>query len=150
MSAGRIRSRALARRLLVPSFLFLLLLVPDSSALGQPPPRHAPDTILVKFSPSALPVDRALAHALVGAHAYKRFKIVEGLQAVRIPPGMHVKEALELYRAVPTSSMRSPTGSSRRGGLPTIRASVVSGGFRIRARTAGPRVQTSMPSRRGT
>src|SRR5207247_5335537 len=101
MSAGRIRSRALARRLLVASFLFLLLLVPDSSALGQPPPRHAPDTILVKFSPSALPVDRALAHALVGAHAYKRFKIVEGLQAVRIPPGMHVKEALEFYRRRP-------------------------------------------------
>jgi len=118
MSAGRIRSRALARRLLVASFLFLLLLVPDSSALGQPPPRHAPDTILVKFSPSALPVDRALAHALVGAHAYKRFKIVEGLQAVRIPPGMHVKEALELYRRRPDVLYAEPNWIVETRGTP--------------------------------
>src|SRR5438552_6062964 len=41
---------------------------------------------------------QAFAHALVGAHAYKSFKIVEGLQAVRIPPGMHVKDAIEFYR----------------------------------------------------
>src|SRR3989449_359521 len=79
----------------------LSLPFPTASATAQPTPRHAPDTILVRFKASALPADQALVHALVGAHAYKSFRIVEGLQAVRIPPGMRVKDAIEFYRRRP-------------------------------------------------
>src|SRR5213594_5069122 len=98
MSVEPVRSCAkpLARLLLLLSLLF-----PNASATAQPTPRHAPDTILVRFKASALPADQALVHALVGAHAYKSFKIVEGLQAVRIPPGMRVKDAIEFYRRRP-------------------------------------------------
>src|SRR3989442_3801273 len=98
MSVERVRScvKPLGRLLLLLSLLF-----PNASATAQPTPRHAPDSILVRFRASALPADRAFVHALVGAHAYKSFRIVEGLQAVRIPPGMHVKDAIEFYRRRP-------------------------------------------------
>src|SRR5437016_4659724 len=98
MSVEPMRSRA---KPLVRLLLLLSLLFPNASATAQATPRHAPDTILVRFKASALPADQAFAHALVGAHAYKSFKIVEGLQAVRIPPGMHVKDAIEFYRRRP-------------------------------------------------
>ena len=98
MSVEPMRSRA---KPLVRLLLLLSLLFPNASATAQPTPRHAPDTILVRFKASALPADQALVHALVGAHAYKSFRIVEGLQAVRIPPGMRVKDAIEFYRRRP-------------------------------------------------
>src|SRR2546425_7974450 len=98
MSVERVRScvKPLGRLLLLLSLLF-----PNASATAQPTPRHAPDTILVRFKASALPADQALVHALVGAHVYKSFRSVEGLQAVRIPPGMRVKDAIEFYRRRP-------------------------------------------------
>src|SRR5205809_637069 len=98
MSVERVRSRVkpLGRLLLLLSLLFS-----NARATGQATPRHAPDTILVRFKASALPADQAFDHALVGAHAYKSFRIVEGLQAVRIPPGMRVKDAIEFYRRRP-------------------------------------------------
>src|SRR5256712_34261 len=92
----RSRGKPLVRVLLLLSFLF-----PNASATAQPTPRYAQDSILVRFKASALPAEPALVHALVGAHAYKSFRIVEGLQAVRIPPGMRVKDAIEFYRRRP-------------------------------------------------
>ena len=93
----------LARALLLLSFV-----LPDASALAQSPPRYDPDTILVRFKGSALPEEKALAHALVGAHAHKHFTLVEGLQAVRIPPGSHVKDALKFYRGHPAVLYAEP------------------------------------------
>src|SRR2546426_954281 len=98
MSVEPVRSCA---KPLVRLLLLLSLLFPNPSATAQTAPRYALDTILVRFKASAAPADQALVHALVGAHAYKSFKLVEGLQAVRIPPGMHVKDAIEFYRRRP-------------------------------------------------
>src|SRR2546426_12665242 len=92
----RSRGKPLVRVLLLLSLVF-----PNASATAQPTPRHAPDSILVRFRATALPADRAFVHALDGAHAYKSCRMVEGLQAVRIPPGMHVKDAIEFYRRRP-------------------------------------------------
>jgi subtilisin family serine protease len=84
------------------------LLFPDAPAVAQPTPRHAPDTILVRFRASALPEHQALAHSLVGAHAYRHFKMVEGLHAVRVPPGMQVKQAIALYQRLPAVLYAEP------------------------------------------
>jgi subtilisin family serine protease len=98
MNARRLRSHAMS---LGPVFLLLASLLPNASALAQPPPRYAPDTILVRFRGSIRPDAKALAHTVVGAQVHKHFKLVEGLQAVRLPPGMDVKEAIKFYRAHP-------------------------------------------------
>src|SRR5947208_6887525 len=93
----------LARALLLLSFV-----LPDASALAQPPPRYDPDTILVRFKGSVRPEEKALAHAMVGAHPHKDFTLVEGLQAVRIPPGSHVKDAIKFYRGHPAVLYAEP------------------------------------------
>jgi subtilisin family serine protease len=88
--------------------LLSFLLLPDGSAIAQPPPRYDPDTILVRFKGSALPQEQALAHAMVGAHAHKHFTLVEGLQTVRIPAGSHVKDAIKFYRRHPAVLYAEP------------------------------------------
>src|SRR3989442_6711935 len=98
MSVERVRScvKPLGRLLLLLSLLFW-----NASAPAHPTPRHAPASFFVRSRASGLPADQPFVPALVGAPAYKSFKIVEGLQAVRIPPGMHVKDAIEFYRQHP-------------------------------------------------
>src|SRR2546427_10094377 len=98
LSVEPLRPCAKPRARLLP---LLSLLFPNASATAQPIPRHAPDPILVRFKASALPAEQALVHVLAGAHAYKSFRIVEGLQAVRIPPGMRVKDAIAFCRRRP-------------------------------------------------
>ncbi|PYM93048.1 MAG: peptidase S8 [Candidatus Rokuibacteriota bacterium] len=100
------RRRAGVRVGLVLGVSFLLL--GASSVAAQPLPRHAPDTVLVRFAPSTPPSEQALAHALVGARVLKSFTIVEGLHVVRLPPGMRVKAALEAYRRHPAVVYAEP------------------------------------------
>src|SRR6267143_2501620 len=45
---------------------------------------------------------------ILGAHAYRHFKMVEGLHAVRIPPGMQVKQAIALYQRLPAVLYAEP------------------------------------------
>ena len=77
--------------------LLALWLVLFSATLdtAQPAPRHAPDTILVRFKTAAPLWARAQAHALTGANVHRSFTFVEGLQVVRVPRGMTVKDAIE-------------------------------------------------------
>ena len=79
-----------------------------SSAAAQSPFGYAQDSILVRFKELAPPSERAQAHALAGARVHRTFRIVRGLQAVKIPPGMRVREALELYRRHPAVLYAEP------------------------------------------
>jgi subtilase family protein/List-Bact-rpt repeat protein/fibronectin type III domain protein/fervidolysin-like protein/HYDIN/CFA65/VesB family protein len=88
--------------------LLLSVFLPDGSAMAQAPPRYDPDTILVRFKGSALAQEKALTHALMGAQAHKHFALVEGLQAVRIPKGSHVKDAIKFYRQQPAVLYAEP------------------------------------------
>jgi len=104
--AGPTRRRAIAR-----SGLWLvlwLLLLPVPGVVAQSTSRHAPDTILVRFRSTALPGERAQAHALAGANVRKRFTIVEGLQVVRVPLGMSVKDAIAFYQRLPAVLYAEP------------------------------------------
>ena len=71
-------------------------------------PRHAPDTILVRFKASAPPSEQAQAHALTGGRVHRTFTLVDGLQVVRIPRGMTVKEAIERYQQHPAVLYAEP------------------------------------------
>jgi hypothetical protein len=87
MSTDRPRARA-AR---LGGALLALGLVLFSGAIAaaqtaQSGPRHAPDSILVRFKVTATPSEQAQAHALAGASVHRRFTLVEGLQVVRIRP----------------------------------------------------------------
>jgi len=81
-----------------------------SGAVGAAPPatRHAPDTILVRFKPSTPPSERAQVHALAGGRVHKSFTLVDGLQVVRIPRSMPVKDAVALYQRHPAVLYAEP------------------------------------------
>lgn len=64
-------------------------------------PQYAPDELLVRFKEAVSSAEMASAHAWVGASVLQSFGIVENLDLVRLPPGMDVKYAIELYRLHP-------------------------------------------------
>jgi subtilisin family serine protease len=101
--AARPRAIALAALLLALWLVFFGVI-----AAAQAAPRHAPDTILVRFKAAAPPTERAQAHALAGASVHRSFTLVEGLQVVRVPRGMTVKEAIERYQRHPAVLYAEP------------------------------------------
>ena len=84
------------------------VLLSAALAVAQPAPRHAPDTILVRFKTVAPLWARAQAHALTGASVHRSFTLVEGLQVVRVPRGMTVKDAIERYQRDPAVLYAEP------------------------------------------
>jgi subtilisin family serine protease len=85
-----------------------LVLLSSALAAAQPGPRYAPDTILVRFMTTAPPWARAQAHAMTGASVHRSFTLVEGLQVVRVPRGMTVKDAIERYQRDPAVLYAEP------------------------------------------
>src|SRR5256885_15784834 len=55
---------------------------------ARPMPRHAQDTILVRFTAAAPPSELAQAHALAVASGHRSFTLVAGHLVVRVPLGM--------------------------------------------------------------
>ena len=64
-------------------------------------PPYAPDEIFVRFKEGVSPYQGLSAHAGIGAVVVERFRTVENLELVKLPPGMDVKEALEFYQQHP-------------------------------------------------
>ncbi|MBI4488165.1 MAG: S8 family serine peptidase, partial [Deltaproteobacteria bacterium] len=93
------------RFLSVPSFVFLIphLFSLSSFAAEPPGPRraHIQDEIIVRFHEGVHEYNKALAHFDLGARAKKVFKTLRGLELVKLPPGLSVKEALKLYQQHP-------------------------------------------------
>jgi subtilisin family serine protease len=103
--------RALALALAGPLLALGLVLLSGAVAAaqtGQPGPRHAPDSILVRFKAAAPPSEQAQAHALAGGSVHRSFTLVEGLQVVRVPRGMTVKDAIERYQRHPAVLYAEP------------------------------------------
>ena len=57
--------------------------------------------LLVKFRRGTLATQRAVAHGRAGARRLRAFNVVPGLEQVRLPEGVTVKDAIARYRAHP-------------------------------------------------
>src|SRR5437867_7298589 len=89
--------------------MFALSIVTASGvrvASGQPPrpglpAKYVADEIFVRFVPGVPAADNAAAHAAIGSSALKRFETLDGLELVKLPRGLEVKEAIRLYSRLP-------------------------------------------------
>src|SRR5262245_55815131 len=97
-----------ARALVVALRLVLLSSAIAAAQTARSGPRHAPDSILVRFKAAAPPSERTQAHAMAGVGVHRSFTLVEGLQVVRVPPGMTVKETIERYQRHPAVLYAEP------------------------------------------
>ncbi|WP_407278899.1 S8 family serine peptidase [Aromatoleum evansii] len=89
----------------------LLLAQPPAHAGGlpegvPPPPRFAPDQLLVAFKPGTAGAQIAQAHAAAGAQVIKRFDAI-GVQLLAIPSGA-VEASIALYERNPNVRYAEP------------------------------------------
>src|SRR5262245_39503455 len=71
------------------------------SAAGGTQPQCVKDELLVRFESGATKGMIAAANDIVGATEVQSFSVVPNLKRVKLPQGMSVQKALELYRAHP-------------------------------------------------
>ena len=85
-------------RLAVVVAVVLVGLLSIAAAAAAAPPKHAPDEVLVRFAPGVPPGMKAAIHAGVGGRRVKAFPIVPGLELMKLPAGVDVKDAIKHYR----------------------------------------------------
>src|SRR5262245_43673054 len=97
-----------------------VLVIAISSVEGAAPnkPAFAEDEVLVRFQEGVSEQGKANAHARVGGKPVKEFKIVKGLQRIKLPVGMSVEEAVKLYRQNPNVLYAEPNYIARVQGVP--------------------------------
>ncbi len=78
------------------------------AAAGPPPsqarsrkPNHAADHVLVRFKPGVPLSWQASVHAAVQAQVLRDYSSIEGLQLVKLPPGLSVEDAIVQYSEQP-------------------------------------------------
>jgi len=85
-------------------------------AVHDPP--YAPGEILVRFKEGLSPYEAAAVHAGIGATVVERYRTVENLVLVKLPPGMDVKEAVEFYQQHPDVLYAEPNYFVEAHGIP--------------------------------
>jgi subtilisin family serine protease len=102
--------------------LEVLFLLPEPSfsaeTAASPKRVFVEDQILVKFRDGVDIQAKTHAHARVGAKRIKEFKIVPGLELLKLPPGMSVEEAIRLYRENPDVLYAEPNYIAEAQGVP--------------------------------
>src|SRR5262249_55946655 len=92
--------------------LSLALVAGIDGASGQTPganaTKYVPDKLLVRFKPGTPAASRAAAHADLGSSVVKRFETVDGLEHVKLPPGLKVEDAIRNYRRNPNIRYAEP------------------------------------------
>ncbi|HWP58697.1 MAG TPA: S8 family serine peptidase, partial [Candidatus Acidoferrales bacterium] len=83
--------------------LTIFFIDPVSAAQSFPgqPAAYVQNEILVKFRPAADESDKVVAHHNAGGKRAKVFKHVKGLERIKLPPGLSVKDAIEFYQQNP-------------------------------------------------
>ncbi len=70
--------------------------------------RFAPDRVLIRFRPAATKEQQQQLRATTGASKVKEFRIVQGLQLLRLPAGVRLADALRQYRRSPNVLYAEP------------------------------------------
>ncbi|HWP59727.1 MAG TPA: S8 family peptidase [Candidatus Acidoferrales bacterium] len=81
-------------------------------------PQFVEDEVLVRFRDGIAEQAKALAHARVAGKRLKEFKIVKGLERVKLPPPVTVEEAVRLYRQNPNVLYAEPNYIAKTQGIP--------------------------------
>src|SRR5438128_4090911 len=90
-------------------FLFGLVLL-ISFGFSLPPvsaqqlsrtPSHVEGEVLVRFRDDVHDYNKVLAHSMIGAARRKVFEHIKGLEHVKLPPGLSIKDAIKSYRMNP-------------------------------------------------
>jgi len=112
--------------LFVLSFVLLILhLFSGPSSDAQSPsqvPAHVQDEIIVKFRKGVPEGNKELASVKVSAVRMKVFKILEGLELLKLPSGLSVEEAIEIYQQDPDVLYAEPNYIVRTTKKPSISA----------------------------
>lgn len=69
---------------------------------------YAPDAVIVKFRPSANASNKARARGLVNAVANRQFKIVKGLEKLKLKKGQSVNQAVNRLKKLPFVEYAEP------------------------------------------
>jgi subtilisin family serine protease len=83
---------------------------------GQP--KYKPGEVLVRFRPGVPKQTIDRAHAVLGAQVARGWASVEGLQLVRLPAGLKLREAIRNYRANPNVLYAEPNYIVHALGIP--------------------------------
>src|SRR5881396_416795 len=81
---------------------------PSFGAGTHAPHQRVPDEILVRFRDSASNASRNFTHSRIGTTAVKEFKVVKGLQRVKLPASMTVGQALQAFSKDPNVLYAEP------------------------------------------
>ena len=99
----------------VSATLVIGLLLSVSSVYGQPSSvapldagGYAPDSILVRYKPSATANDKAQARGLANAASHRAYGLVRGLENMRLKPGQGVIDAVDKLSRLPFIEYAEP------------------------------------------
>src|SRR5262245_11672055 len=68
---------------------------------SRPKATHVEDEVIVRFRAGTDEYTKVITHYGIGGKRGKVFKIVEGLERIKLPAGVSVNEAIDLYRKNP-------------------------------------------------
>lgn len=78
------------------------------AATGRPDARHDGDSVLVRFVPAATAAQRSQARGLIAGTLVREYRLVHGLEHLRLGPGPSVDQAIGILRRVPVVEYAQP------------------------------------------
>ena len=111
---------------LISSFALSLLITFGTFSFGAQPPDlqtrpHVDDELIVKFRGGRDEYRKIMTHYGVGARRVKVFRNLVGLELVKLPRGLSVKEAIDFYQRSPDVLYAEPNYIVQTTNIQTIR-----------------------------
>lgn len=80
----------------------------SGGSLIDPTAKYVPNRILVKFRSGTVTAARQTVHSLMGTRILKQFGLIRNLEAVGLPDGLSVRDAVRIYRQRPEVEYAEP------------------------------------------